>query len=95
MTKVVEHRVWHFVSQISYGMYLFNPMGVWVAYRYVLPVPEEREFVAVSFGYFCLANLVVTLICVLMGMLLYLLIEKPCMEMRQLFDGERHASSKN
>ena len=98
----VEHPIFYAISQLSYSIYLLNPVGVFLTYRYILPEPRWEEdhypkqpfgHPAISAAYMGAAVASSTAVTLLLALLMYCLVEKPGMNLREVIDRSRSSAS--
>ena len=102
-----EHRVWFFISQISYSMYLLNPLAIYLSFTYILPdfnlsrgamlklkpwqpgfqVRWTQAHKAWQPRYMALAIGIAMLLTTVLALLLFLAVERPWMDIRDILDG--------
>ena len=90
MVWFVDHRLWYYIAQVSYGMYLLNPLIITGTYMAKFPVDYSIEGRMATPAYAMLAIVVNTVLTMLGATLLYMAIERPCMDLRNVRCCERH-----
>lgn len=96
LEKVLSLKIWQPFSQLTYSMYLIHFMVIFIIIKSVefkLSSIENISETALLWGTIGVTSLISLSICVVIGILCWLLIEKPFLNMRDLFKVNRGATS--